>query len=148
MTTPRHHALVSLFAILALGACTTRTIGPAALDAPAPDSSPAASPRPSRLTLRVDNQGRERIHVYLLGERRDWLLGPVEPGAIALLTVPARALTESRGNVRLAAIPGGHLTMQAGRDARAVVALGQPAGTLPGQRWVFAQGQLTPLQLR
>ena len=33
--------------------------------------------------IRFDNDAREHVHVYLIGEKREWLLGRVEPGAMA-----------------------------------------------------------------
>ena len=138
MTTPRPHARVSLAALtLALAACAT---------APARPTAGAA------LALRFDNEAREHVHVYLVGERREWLLGRVAPGARATLRIPAAALADSPGFVRLAVLPGGRLTQQSVAEARAAVTIAQPARALASQRWWFSQataqpqapGQLTP----
>src|SRR5690349_11003511 len=137
MSTRRLHRLVPLFAAGLLGACATVTR--ASLD--------DRAPRPSgRVTIRVDSQSRDRIHVYLLGESREWSLGAVEAGTSTWLTVPARALALGAGQVRLAAVAGGGVTMQASRDPRATISLGQPAGTVIEQRWVFTPGLLTPMR--
>jgi hypothetical protein len=39
-------------------------------------------------SIRFDNDAREHVHVYLIGEKREWLLGRVEAGAIAMLRIP------------------------------------------------------------
>lgn len=145
MITPRTRAIVSFLATtttaaLALGACAGSP------------SRPAADGRalvPGAPTVRFDNEGREHVHVYLVGEQREWLLGRVEPGARATLRVPDASLAGQPGFVRLAVLTGERVTMQAARDARATIAtttVAQPASTILSQRWTFAQGQLTSLR--
>lgn len=144
MTTPRTRALVSLAATmivtLALGACVRATSRPA-LDGPAPMEGGGPA-------IRFDNDARAHVHVYLIGERREWLLGRVEPGAVATLRIPEASLAGSPGFVRLAVITGERLTLQAARDTRATFTIAQPASAILSQQWKFAQGQLTSLQLR
>jgi hypothetical protein len=141
MTTSRTRALVSLAATMtltmALGACA----GAAPRQAP---EGWALRERPSG-TIRFDNDGRDYVHVYLVGERRQWLLGRVEPGAIARLRIPAAALARDSGPMRLAVIAGGRVTLQAARDARVRLTIAQPASHILSQQWRFAQGQLTSL---
>ena len=139
MTTPRARALVSLTAALAmtlaLGACVgapQRTV---------PDRPAPAQDRPS--TVRFDNGGREPVHVYLIGQQREWLLGRVEPGAVATLRLPDASLADDPGFVRLAVVAGGHVTQQAARDPRARFTIAQPASDIMSRRWRFAQGELT-----
>jgi hypothetical protein len=143
MTTPRSRALVSIAAkvtlTLALVACV-RAPSRAALDGPAPREG-------DRLTIRFDNNASEYVHVYLIGEQREWLLGRVEPGAIATLRIPAASLAESSRFVRLAVLQGERVTLQAARDPRATFTLPQPASAMLSQRWKFAQGQLTEVRL-
>jgi hypothetical protein len=146
MTTPRTRApvstaatlVVALAALLALTGCTHAA-------RPAAD---AASPLESReLSLSFVNDGRDYVHVYLVGERREWLLGRVEAGSRAALRIPDAAVAESRGgNVQLAVVTGGRLTLQAARDPRARFAIAQPAATVVSQEWRFSQGQLTALR--
>ena len=144
MTTPRPYLLVSLTAMtimtLALGACAG---GPArsAVEEPSPV---AAAP----LTLRFDNQAQSFVHVYLVGEKREWLLGRVEPGANAALRIPDGALESNPGFVRLAVITGAQVTQQAARDVRAQLTIAQPAAVMLAQRWRMSQGQLTSTALR
>jgi hypothetical protein len=141
MTTLRIRALVSLAATLAatltLGACVRAPVRTA------PDEPATIQTLP--LSIRFDNGGREYVHVYLVGQTREWLLGRVEPGAVATLRLPEASVTEETGFVRLAVVAGGATTLSAVRDVRARVTMAQPATELASQRWRFSQGQLTGL---
>jgi hypothetical protein len=123
----------------ALGACA----GAPARQTPKGWALAEAGPR----AIRFDNDGRDYVHVYLVGERREWLLGRVEPGAIATLRIPAAALAEHSGLVQLAVIAGGRVTLRAARDPRAQLTVAQPASDIMSQQWKFVQGQLTSLAL-
>jgi hypothetical protein len=144
MTTPRPYVLVSRAAMtiltLALGACAS---APArqALEQPSPIEA-------GQVSLRFDNQARSYVHVYLVGEKREWLLGRVEPGVTAMLRIPDEALAETDELVQLAVIPGGRMTLQAAHDSRARLSIAQPASRITSQRWRLVQGQLTPLWVR
>lgn len=140
MTTLRMRALVSLGATLAisLAACAGTGARPA-LDATA--SAEEAAPR----AIRFDNQGREHVHVYLVGAKREWLLGRVEPGATTMLRIPEEALGETDELVQLAVLAGGRITLQAAYDSRTRLSIAQPASRLTAQRWRYVQGQLSPL---
>ena len=134
-TTRRARVLVPLAAAFALGACAT-----------AAPSRMRDDRTVTHLTVRVENSSRERIRVYLVGERREWFLGPVEAGMVSLLTVPERSL--GAGTVQLAVLTGAGASMQVGRDPHAVTSMGQPMGALLGQRWTYAHGMLMPMRLR
>jgi hypothetical protein len=140
MPTVRRRALVSLVAAmtttLTLAACFQAAPG---RDGPSPMSD-------DLLAIRFDNGAREHVHVYLIGEKREWLLGRVEPGAIAFLRVPEESLVENAKFVRLAVIAGQRLTLQAARDPRAMLTLAQPASAILSQQWRFSQGTLTSLR--
>ena len=142
MTTPRSRALASLAArmtlvTLALGACApSRPV----LDGPAPTEG-------HRPAIRFDNAAREYVHVYLIDERREWLLGRVEPGAVATLRIPEAPLAGSVGFMQLAVIPGERLTLRAALDPRAAFTIAQPAEAIVSEHWTFSHGQLTQLQL-
>jgi hypothetical protein len=131
---------VAALTTLGLGACL-RTPSRSALH---------PSPRVERapLTIRFDNSAREHVHVYLIGDQREWLLGRVEPGAVATLRVPEASLGEHSRFVRLAVITGAAVTLRAARDPRATLTIAQPATGLMSQQWKYADGQLTPLRLR
>ena len=143
MTTPRTRSIVSLAGAITLtlasGACARRPAPPALV-------APTAAAVPPH-AIRFDNDGRERVHVYLIGEEREWLLGRVEPGARAALRLLGAPLAGAQGFVRLAVLTGERLTLQAARDPRATFTIAQPASTILTQRWMFAQGQLTALRL-
>ena len=141
MTTPRVHALVSLASTIVLTLGLGAGAGAparAGLNVPAPEEA-------TSLAVRFDNQARDYVHVYLVGQRREWLLGRVAPGATTALRIPADALTDETGFVRLAVVTGGNVTLQAARDPRAQITMAQLATTLASQRWRIAQGQLTAL---
>lgn len=131
MTTFRTRALVSLATITVLGGCAGRAPLESRVHI---DALP--------LTIGFENDGRDQVHVYLVGERREWLLGRVEPGSRATLRIPVDALAENAGSVRLAAIAGGRATLQALRDPRAQLTISQPASAILSQHWWFSQGQL------
>ena len=147
MTAPCTRARRSLAVVtLALGACMPRTARPP-VEPPRPDEArllEAAQPA----TIRFDNGAREHVHVYLVGEQREWLLGRIEPGARAVLRIPEASLAGNPAFVRLAVLAGGRQTAAAARDPRAAFTIPQPAATLLTQRWAFAQGQLTSLSPR
>jgi hypothetical protein len=123
---------------LALGACVSAPLRPA-LDGPI-----STETRP--LTIRFDNLARESVDVYLIGAKREWLLGRVAPGAIASLRLPDGALAEGSMMVRLAVLAGERPTFAAARHARAVLTVAQPASGILSQRWTFSQGDLTSLR--
>lgn len=143
MTTPRMRTLVSLAVTLtmtlALGACFRGAARPGA-------DPPALMDRGS-VAIRFDNDAREYVHVYLIGAKREWLLGRVEPGAITKLRIPEESLAGSSEFMQLAVVTGGRVTMRAARDPRAMLTLAQPASALLSHQWKFAQGQLMPQRL-
>jgi len=144
MTTPRPYVLVSRAAMtiltLALGACASAPARPA-LEQPAPIEA-------GQVSLRFDNLARTYVHVYLIGEKREWLLGRVEPGAVATLRIPDGSLESNPGFVQLAVIEGTKVTQQAARDARAQLTIAQSASSILAQQWRFAPGQLTSRELK
>jgi hypothetical protein len=140
MTTSDKRAFVSIATIvvtLALGACVH-----------APSSSVQNSLRSTYaglLTIRFDNTAGERVDIYLIGEKREWVLGRVEPGAIASLRIPEEALAEGSTFVRLAVLAGEPLTFAAARNPRARLTVAQPASAILSQQWTFSHGELTSL---
>jgi hypothetical protein len=147
MTTPRIPSLVSLATalsfILALGGCVS-TPSHLASDGPA-----AADERPQ--DFRFDNEARDYVHVYLVGPRREWLLGRVAPGARATLRIPEAALDGNPESMFLAVLVGEHVTLRAAGMAPAAITLSQPAAMILLQQWTFSQtlanGQLTSFPL-
>jgi hypothetical protein len=140
MTTSGRRAFVSIAAMtttLALGACVS------AASRPVPGGVLSTDAHP--LTIRFDNLSRDRVDVYLVGTKREWLLGRVEPGAVASLRIPEEALAEGSTFVRLAILAGERLTFEAARHPRARLTVAQPASAILSQRWSFSQGMLTSL---
>jgi hypothetical protein len=140
MTTSGKRAFVSIAPIiitLALGACvhaSSRSV-----------QDPLTSRYAGLLTIRFDNTAGERVDVYLIGAKREWVLGRVEPGAIASLRIPEEALAEGSTFVRLAVIAGEPLTFAAARNPRARLTAAQPASSILSQQWTFSHGELTSL---
>ncbi|MDB4882760.1 MAG: hypothetical protein JWL95_1526 [Gemmatimonadetes bacterium] len=147
MSTPRIHSLVSLAAALTV---TLTLVGcasaPSRGASEGPISTDAAAP-----AVRFDNSARDYVHVYLVGQKREWLLGRVEPGGRATLRIPDAAMVESPGSIRLAVLAGQRATLRVAGEARAAFTLAQPATEILSQRWTFSQpltsGQLTGLRL-
>ena len=137
MTTSCRRAFVSIAATivttLALGACAH------APSRPAPDLLSIDADLP---TIRFDNLGPERVDVYLIGAKREWLLGRVEPAAIARLRIPEGAFADGSKFVRLAVLAGERLTFQAARHPRAKLTIALPPSALLSQRWSYSRGEL------
>ena len=139
MNTPAFRSMVSVSS-LTVAMMVTLVAGCAR--GPAADGRRAIAPeRAPQATIRFENEAEVQVDVYLVAEQREWRLGRVAPGAIAQLALPDAALTSERGTVRLAAIAGGPLSLQAARDQRATFTIAQPAAELLGQRFTFSQQQ-------
>lgn len=138
MTTHYRRAFVSIAAVmtmtLALGACVSA--------ASRPVSDRPISRGATLLTIRFDNVSRERVDVYLIGTKREWMLGRVAPGGIVSLRLPDEAFEGGSMMVRLAVIAGEPETFAAARDPRAVFTITEPASAFLSQRWQFSQGNL------
>ena len=139
MTTSRRRAFVSIAVTMtiALGACIGASPHPASNAPISIDALP--------LTIRFDNTGSERVDVYLIGVKREWVLGRVEPGAVASLRLPEEVLAKGSMDVRLAVLADEPLTLEAARNPRARLSIAQPAAAILSQKWMFSQGELTPL---
>ena len=153
MTTPRTRAVVSLavsatafrmtaitMVALTLGACA-RTPSRPAVVAPGPVEGMEWFP----LSIRFDNDAREYVHVYLVGDGRQWLLGRVEPGAVATLKIPDAAVGGKLRFVQLAVIQGGRLTPDAAHDTKAELTILQPTTSILSQQWRFTGGEIRSL---
>ena len=135
MTTIRSRSLVSLAAALtltlAVGGCAgnpTRS----ALNDPAP-----AAARP--MAIKFDNEARQYVHVYLVSQNQQWLLGRVEPGARTTLRLPVEALADDTWQVQLAVLAGQRVTMRVASQPGALASIAQPTKLLLAQRWTFTQ---------
>ena len=141
MTTLCRRAFVSIAATitmtLPLGACVSASSRPVQ---DRPESTLA-----DLLTIRFENVSRERVDVYLIGTKREWMLGRVAPGAVATLRLPDEAFAPGAMRVQLAVLAGERKTLAAARDPGAVFTITQPASALLSQRWTFSQGSLISL---
>lgn len=140
MTTSCRRAFVSIAAMaitLALGACV-RAQSRLAPDLLSTDAGP--------LTIRFDNLGVQRVDVYLIGAKREWLLGRVEPGGIASLRIPEGAFTDGSKFVRLAVLANEPVTFQVARNPRAKLTIALPPSAVMSQRWGFSQGEITSVE--
>jgi hypothetical protein len=142
---------------IVLGGCATapshfasQAPGLAALPSTATSSEGTAEV--ARPAIRFDNQGREHVRVYLVDERRQWLLGRVEPGARTTLRIPDAAVADATGPVRLSVLAGDGLTGRIDGDARAATMATESLAMILTQRWAFTQtlsgGQLTWMAVR
>jgi hypothetical protein len=141
MTTPSRRIFVSIATAisvtLGLGACVRQPSHQPPTVLPVREAAPVA--------IRFDNYATEHVHVYLIGAKRQWLLGRVDPGAVAILLVPGESLTEGSTFVRLGVLTGRRVTLEAARNGHATLTVAQPASVIVSQRWRFAQGQLISL---
>jgi hypothetical protein len=139
MPTLRRRAFVSMIATLSLSLTAAACSQAAARGGRSPvDDVP--------LAIRFDNDAREHVHVYLINEKREWLLGRVEAGAIAMLRIPEESLAGNPTFVRMVVIAGEGVTLQAARHAGATPTLAQPVSDILSQRWRFSAGSLTSLK--
>lgn len=134
MITPRTGWLVSFAATLtvslALAGCVSTSSRPASGGPTRSDELPYA--------IRFDNAAHDYVHVYLVGEKREWLLGRVEIGARATLRIPEDALDDA-GPMRLVVLEGQRRTPQVAGDSHAATTLKQPIAAILSQRWTFSQ---------
>ena len=134
MTTIRSRSLVSIAAALALtlaAGCATNPTR-SALNDPAPIPVKPA-------TIKFDNEARQYVHVYLVGQDRQWLLGRVEPGAHMALRIPTEAMADDSWWMQLAVVAGDRVTLQVAQKPGAQVTMAQPTGQLLAQKWTFTQ---------
>jgi hypothetical protein len=132
--------VTTIVTTVALGAC-----------AGAPSSSGLDEPAPVQgqpISIRFDNDSREHVHVYLIRDPREWLLGRVDPGAVATLRLPETSFDGEARFVQLAVIPGERLSLRASGDPRATFTVLQPAAAMLSQQWMFSHGQITSTRLR
>ena len=124
--------------IFALGACAS------AASRPTPNR-PAAT-LADLLSIRFENESLDQVDVYLIGEKREWNLGRVAPGAVVSLQLPDEAFVRGSATVQLAVLAGQPRTFTAARNPRAVLTIAEPASTFLSQRWTFSHGNLIPQQ--
>jgi hypothetical protein len=139
MTTLCRRAFVSISVTVtfALGACVS------ASSRPVPDRP--ISRGANLLSIHFDNLSRQAVDVYLIGTKREWMLGRVAPGGVANLRLPDEAFEGRSMTVRLAVLAGERESFAAARDPRAVFSITEPASAVLSQRWSFSEGNLVSL---
>ncbi len=140
MLTTGYRAIVSLavVALLPLVGCARQTS-----TAMADSESSQATP----VTIRFDNDAMVPVRVYLIGNRREWALGRVEPGQETRLRVPEESFAEPAGTIRLAVLADATPSVRAALDPRTAFAVAQPVSTIASLRWRFSAGNAAPPQL-
>jgi hypothetical protein len=106
-----------------------------------PGAKSPARPNPSA-TITFHNQGRDRIQVYLVGEKENWLIGRLEPLQTANLAIPQFGFASAPQAVALAVVPGWSRSQQPRLDGRATVSIDEVSDRLPGEEWIYVNGQL------
>ena len=102
----------------------------------------APAPTPSERTITFRNSSRDRIQVYLVGQKESWLLGRLDGMETARLRLPG-AYSELAGEgVVLAVLPGWSRSLAPRADRRVALSIPEPAHYLPGEEWMFVNGQL------
>jgi hypothetical protein len=140
MTTPRSRRIVSLAAALSVTVALDACAGLQSRSASDPLTTMEEADRP--LTIRFDNGASDYVHVYLVADHQQWLLGRVEAGSVAMLRIPGQWVLQNPEFVQLAVTTGEHLTLQAARDPYATLTAAQPTSELLAQRWSFTPGHL------
>ena len=141
MITPATRLTVSFLSLAALFG-TTLVLG-ACAGGPSTVTWGGAVVTPERpLTIAFQNEAETYVDVYLIGEKREWWLGRLAPGARATLRIRAEALTTESGFLKLAVLADAPRSLQAARDPRAIFSLAEPASQLLAQRWTVRK---TPL---
>ena len=108
----------------------------------APHQMPLQGERLFTGTITFRNQGPDRIQVYLIGEKADWLLGRLEPLETAHLRLPESSYATGEESVVLAVLPGWSRSLAPRGDRRAALSLKEYTRNLPGEEWHFVNGQL------
>lgn len=124
---------ISLCGPLALAGCSSAGVRMV-------EAAPSAD---TRNTLRFDNQGRDRLDIYLIGETRSWKLGRLEPGQARWFALPGDIPPSDFSRLQLSVIANATATVDPRSDPRAITSLKQPVGTLISRRWGYTLGQLT-----
>lgn len=133
MITPHTRSLVSFAAAVTLAVASAGCVR-----ASRPTSAGVAPALALPHAIRFDNTARDYVHVYLVGEKREWFLGRVEIGARATLRIPDDALADE-GPMRLAVLEGQPRTSRVAGEAGASTTLLQPIAAIVSQRWTFSQ---------
>lgn len=106
-----------------------------------PGAKSTGRPEPSA-TITFHNQGRDRIQVYLVGEKENWMIGRLEPLQTAHLALPRFGFASAPLGVALVVLPGWSGSQQPRLDPQAAISNDEVSDNLPGEEWIFVDGQL------
>lgn len=119
----------TLAACLAIASCVS------------PGAKSPGRPEPSA-TITFHNKGHDRIQVYLVGEKENWLIGRLEPLQTADLAIPQFGFASAPLGVAVVVVPGWSRSQQPRLDPRAAVSSDEVSDNLPGEEWIFVDGRL------
>lgn len=102
----------------------------------------APAPAPSARTITFHNKSADRIQVYLVGDRENWLLGRLEPLETAHLRLPESTSAVADEGVVLAVLPGWSRSLAPRTDRRVALSMRERGSNLADVDWVFVNGQL------
>jgi hypothetical protein len=120
---------VSLVAGVSIAACMQHQTAPPAQSAPA-------------ATITFHNSGRDRVQVYLIGDKESWLLGRLEPMETAHLRLPESSAMDEGDVVVLGVLPGWSKSLAPRADARVRLSIAERRTAMSGEEWIFVNGQL------
>ena len=107
-----------------------------------PHRGAAPTPAPSARIITFRNRSHERIQVYLVGQKENWLLGRLEGLETARLRLPESFSDASGEGVVLAVLPGWSRSLAPRADRRVALSITEPRGDVAGEEWIFVNGQL------
>ena len=106
-----------------------------------PGAERSGQPEPGP-TITFHNQDRDRVQVYLVGEKQDWLIGRLEALETAHLPLPELGFAATTQPVALVVVPGWTRNLRPRQDPHATVSIDESSDNLPGEEWIFVNSQL------
>jgi hypothetical protein len=106
---------------------------------------------PFRGTMLFSNSSDDAVRVFLVENDVEWLVGHVQPGETAHLTLPAGVVDRTASDVYVAVVPVGAGNFWGGRASRApgaIVSMSEPSQNLVAMHWTLAGSSLFSLPLR
>jgi hypothetical protein len=124
-----HTVITRLAGTLLIASCASHRVAP-------------EGPPISNNAIIFQNQGHDRIQVYLIGQREERLLGRLEPLETARLQLPQWVFDGAPESVILAVIPGWSKDLRPSHNTAGTFSIKEFKDNLPGEAWSFVAGQL------